>query len=332
MTFEQILTDLKNRIYRPIYLLSGEEPYYINEISDYIEKYILDDTEKEFNQTVMYGKDVDIPTIINNAKRFPMMANYQVLIVKEAQDLDKIEDLAPYLDNIQPSTILVLCYKYKKVDGRTSFKKNIEKKGIFFESKKLYDNQLPDWITNFLKQKNYNITPNATKLLADYLGNDLQKIVNEINKLIINVPAQTAITPDIIEENIGISKDFNVFELQKALGSKNIIKSNQIINYFAANPKENPLVKVIIILYPFFNKILTYQQLSDKSQKNAASVLGVSPFFIKDFEEASKKYSIEKLFQIISILHEYDMKSKGVENASTSDGDLMKELIYKILH
>lgn len=332
MTFEQIITDLKNRIYRPIYLLSGEEPYYIDEISDYIEENVLDETEKEFNQTVMYGKDVDIPTIINNAKRFPMMANYQVIIVKEAQELDKIEELAPYLDNMQPSTLLVLCYKYKKVDGRTAFKKNLEKKGVFFESKKLYDNQLPDWINQYLKQKNYQITPNATKLLADFLGNDLQKIVNEVNKLIINVAAQTTITPEIIEENIGISKDFNIFELQKALSNKDILKANQIINYFAANPKENPLVKVIIVLYPYFNKVLTYQQLNDKTPKNAASVLGLNPYFMKDYEEAAKRYNFDKLCQIISLLREYDLKSKGVDNVSTSDGDLMKELIYKILH
>ncbi len=332
MTFEQILTDLKNKIYRPIYLLTGEEPYYIDEISDYIEKYTLNETEKEFNQTVVYGKDIDIPTLINYAKRFPMMANYQVVIVKEAQEIDKIEDLASYLDNMQNSTLLVLCYKYKKIDGRTAFKKNLEKKGVFFESKKLYDNQLPDWITTYLKIKNYQITPNAAKLLADFLGNDLQKIVNEINKLIINVPANTTVTPELIEENIGISKDFNVFELQNALGAKDIVKSNQIINYFAANPKENPLVKVIIILYPFFNKILTYQQLADKSQKNAASVLGVSPFYVKGYEEAAKKYSTEKLMQIISILREYDLKSKGVDSVSTSDGDMMKEMVYKILH
>ena len=290
MTFEQILTDLKNKIYRPIYLLTGEEPYYIDEISDYIEKYTLNETEKEFNQTVVYGKDIDVPTLINYAKRFPMMANYQVVIVKEAQEIDKIEDLASYLDNMQNSTLLVLCYKYKKIDGRTAFKKNLEKKGVFFESKKLYDNQLPDWITTYLKIKNYQITPNAAKLLADFLGNDLQKIVNEINKLIINVPANTTVTPELIEENIGISKDFNVFELQNALGAKDIVKSNQIINYFAANPKENPLVKVIIILYPFFNKILTYQQLADKSQKNAASVLGVSPFYVKGYEKKKKNF------------------------------------------
>lgn len=332
MTFEQILTDLKNKIYRPIYLLTGEEPYYIDEISDYIEKYTLNETEKEFNQTVVYGKDIDVPTLINYAKRYPMMANYQVVIVKEAQEIDKIEDLASYLDNMQNSTLLVLCYKYKKIDGRTAFKKNLEKKGVFFESKKLYDNQLPDWITTYLRIKNYQITPNAAKLLADFLGNDLQKIVNEINKLIINVPANTTVTPELIEENIGISKDFNVFELQNALGAKDIVKSNQIINYFAANPKENPLVKVIIILYPFFNKILTFQQLTDKSQKNAASVLGVSPFYVKGYEEAAKKYSTEKLMQIISILREYDLKSKGVDSVSTSDGDMMKEMVYKILH
>ncbi|MFZ4412613.1 MAG: DNA polymerase III subunit delta [Bacteroidales bacterium] len=332
MTFDQILTDLKNKIYRPIYLLAGEEPFYIDEIADYIENYTLTDDEKEFNQSVLYGKDVDVATIINYAKRFPMMANYQVIIVKEAQGIEKIEELNAYLENIQNSTILVLCYKYKKIDGRTSFKKNIEKKGIFFESKKLYDNEIPAWITNYLKKKQFQITADACKLLADFLGTDLQKIVNEITKLTINVPQNTIITPVIIEENIGISKDFNVFELQKALGNKEIVKANQIINYFAANPKDNPLVKILPILHNFFVKVLTYIELPDKSQKNAASVLGVNPFFVKDFDATSRKYNREHLHLIISLLREYDVKSKGVDNPSTSDGELMKELIYKILH
>ncbi len=332
MTFEQILADLKNKIYRPIYLLSGEEPYYIDEIADYIEKHILTDDEKEFNQSVLYGKDIDLATIINNAKRFPMMSNYQVVIVKEAQEIEKIEELNTYLDNIQNSTSLVLCYKYKKIDGRTSFKKNIEKKGVFFESKKLYDNEIPNWITDYIKKQQFQITPNACKLLADFLGTDLQKIVNEITKLIINVPQNTTITPEIIEENIGISKDFNVFELQKALGNKDIVKANQIINYFAANPRENPLVKILPILYSYFIKILTYIELPDKSQRNAASVLSVNPFFVKDYEAASRKYNKVQLHQIISLLREYDLKSKGVDNVSATDGELMKELIFKILH
>jgi len=332
MTFEQILTDLKNKIYRPVYLLSGEEPYYIDEIADYIEKYTLTDDEKEFNQSVLYGKDVDVASIITYSKRFPMMANYQVVIVKEAQGIEKIEELNTYFDNIQNSTILVLCYKYKKIDGRTSFKKNVEKKGVFFESKKLYDNEIPAWINNYLKNAGFQITPNACKLLADFLGADLQKIVNEINKLIINVPQNASITPEIIEENIGISKDFNVFELQKALGNKEIVRANQIINYFAANPKDNPLVKILPILYTYFIKILTYIELPDKSQRNAASVLSVNPYFVKDYETASRKFNREQLHTIISLLREYDVKSKGVDNASTNDGELMKELIYKILH
>lgn len=332
MTFEQILADLKNKIYRPFYLLSGEESYFIDEISDYIEKYTLTDEEKEFNQSILYGKDVDVATIINSAKRFPMMANYQVLIVKEAQEIEKIEEFNTYLDNIQNSTILVLCYKYKKIDGRTSFKKNTEKKGIFFESKKLYDNEIPGWISNYLKRKQFQITPTACKLLADFLGTDLQKIANEIDKLTINVLQNTTITPEIIEENIGISKEFNVFELQKALANKEIKKANQIINYFAANPKENPLVKILPILYSYFIKVLTYIELPDKSQRNAASVLSVNPYFIKDYESASFKFSKIQLHKVISLLREYDVKSKGVDNASASDGELMKEMVYKILH
>ena len=332
MTFENIISDLKNKIYYPIYFLSGEEPYYIDEISDYIENNVLNETEKEFNQTIVYGKDIDVITLKSIAKRYPMMANYQVVIVKEAQEINKIEELNSYLDNVQPTTILVICYKYKKIDGRTSFKKNLDKKGIFFESKKLYDNQLPEWIINYLKNIGYKISEDAAKLLADNLGDDLSKIVNEILKLTINVPVNSFITPEIIERNIGISKDFNVFELQKALGKKDIFKSNQIINYFASNPKDNPLVKIIPILYSYFNKTLTYQQLADKSLKNIASVLGVSTHYVKDYENTARKYNTTKLFQIISLLREYDLKSKGVDSINVEDSGLMKELIYKILH
>lgn len=331
-SFEEIMHDLKNKIYYPVYFLYGEEAYFIDVISDYIEANVLDDMEKEFNQTIVYGKDTNVPTLISYARRYPMMANYQVIIVKEAQDLDKIEELNGYVENPLNSTLLVLCYKYEKIDGRKAFYKTVQKAGILFDSPRLYDDRIPDWIKSYVSSKKYSITPKASLLLTEFLGNDLSKIVNEIGKLIINVPPGSEITEDYIEKNIGISKDFNVFELQRALGKKDVLKSNQIIQHFAANPRENPLVKVIPILYNYFSKVLIYHSLPDKSKFNAASALSVSPFFLQDYQVAAKNYSVGKVAQVISTLRTYDGKAKGVDNASTTDGELMKEMVYLILH
>lgn len=332
MTYEQIIDKLKNKIYYPVYFLTGEEPYYIDEISDYIEKNVLTDIEKEFNQTIIYGRDTTVQSIISAAKRYPMMANYQVVIVKEAQDVQKIEELEPYLENPLVSTLLVINYKYKKVDKRKTFAKLIEKKSVLFESKKLYDNQVPDWINNYIAQKGYRITPKATSMLAEHLGTDLGKIVNEVSKLILNIPDRAEINESLIEQHIGISKDFNIFELQNALGTRNIVKANQIGNYFAASPKENPLVKTILMLFSYFTKLLIFHQLGDKSRNNVASALSVSPAFVRDYEVAARNYSPVKLAQIISYLREYDLKSKGVNNVSASEGELLRELLFKILH
>jgi len=331
-SFEQIINDLKNQIYYPFYLLHGEESYFIDAISDYIEHNVLSDLEKEFNQTIVYGKDSNVPTLISYAKRFPMMANYQVLIVKEAQDLDKIEEFLSYAENPLNSTLLVLCYKYGKLDKRKALYKAIEKNGIAFESPRLYDNKIPDWIHNYVRASNYSITPKAAVLLTEFLGTDLSKIVNELQKLFINIPSGTEITDDFVEKNIGISKDYNVFELQKALAKKEVVKANQIILYFASNPRENPLVKVIPILYSYFSKVLTYHYLPDKTRNNVASALSINPFFVADYQQAAKTFPPGKLCQIISLLREYDLKAKGVENSSASDGDLMKELVFRILH
>lgn len=347
MKFEQIISDLQNKIYRPVYFLMGEEPYFIDEITDFIAEHVLNDIEKEFNQTVVYGRDVDVAAIIGNAKRFPMMSNYQVVIVKEAQDVKNLvpdpkekEDkkdkdkhpLEAYLENPLRSTILVLCYKYKSIDRRKTFAKVIEKNGILYESEKLFDNQLPSWIQNFLKKKNYTIRPEAAVLLSEYLGSDLSKISNELSKLEINVAQGTEITTLHIEQNIGISKDYNVFELQRALGKKDVFKSYQIVNYFAANAKENPNVKTIIILYSFFSKILLYHYTPDKSKNNICSVLSINPFFFPQYQTSAKNYSVKKTKQVISLLRKYDLKSKGVDNASVQDGELLKELVYQILH
>ena len=333
-SIDNVLNDLKNKIFHPIYLLHGEESYFIDLLSEEIEKQVLNDLEKEFNQTIVYGKDTDVPTLISYARRFPMMANYQVLIVKELQDMEKLEELRLYTDNPLSSTILVLCYKYGKLDKRKAFYKSIEKHGVIFESNRLYDNKIPEWITGHLEQLGYPIHPKAALLLTDFLGADLGKIVNEIRKLLINLSPGTLITEEIVEKNIGISKDFNVFELQKALVQKDVVKANRIILHFAANPRDNPLVKVIPILFAFFSKILTYHYLTDKSRNSVAAALSVSPFFVNDYQVGSRSFPVAKIIRILSLLREYDMKSKGVDSnaAYASDGELMKELVFKILH
>ena len=332
MNYEDILTNLRNKIYHPIYFLMGEESYFIDQISDYIAQHVLTEAEKGFNQHILYGKDADANTIITHARRFPMMANHQVIIVREAQNIKKIEELEPYVNNPLKSTILVINYKYKTLDKRKTFTKQIAKTGVLFESKKIYDNQLPAWINSYLKVHQYSIEPQASAMLSEYLGTDLSKVANELNKLIISLPGQTRITPDHIEKNIGISKDYNVFELQNALGERNVLKSNQIINHFAANPNSNPFPRTVASLYFFFMKLLTYHFTEDKSKNNITSALQVGPYFVQSYIAAAKQYPIRKIVEIISILREYDMKSKGLGNVSSDSSDLQKEMIYRILH
>lgn len=332
ITYEEIISNLQKKIYHPIYFLMGEETYFIDKISDYIADHVLTDAEKGFNQTILYGKDLEPSTIADNARRFPMMANHQVIIVREAQNIKKIEDLESYIKNPLNSTILVINYKYKTLDKRKIFPKLVDQKGILFESKKIYDNQLPAWISSYLKNQQYTIAPQAAAMLSEYLGADLSKVANELDKLIISLPVGTQITPDHIEKNIGISKEFNVFELQNALGERDLLRANRIINYFGANPSNNAIPVTLSSLFSYFSKILNYHFLEDKSQNNVASVLQVHPFFVKTYVSAAKNYNIKKLVEIISILREYDMKSKGWGNVSASPADLQREMIYRILH
>ena len=333
MEFGAILQNLKKGVYHPIYLLQGEEAYFIDELSNYIEKNVLTDAEKGFNQTVFYGKDSDALTIAESSLRFPMMSSKQVIIVKEAQTLAKIDTLTSYANKPLESTILVLAYKYKNLDSRTKLVKAIKKNGVVFTSKKLYENKIPTWIDGYLKNHNYTITPQAAMLLTSYLGTNLSKIVNELEKLVIAVKDSTKITPEHIEKNIGLSKDFNVLELQNALGEKNVLKANKIVQYFGANPSLNPIQKTIAGLYFYFSKLFTYHFIKDKSERNVAAELRVHPFFVREYVAAAKKYSPTKLYEIMGILREYDMKSKGF-NVSTmvETGDLQKEMVYKILH
>jgi DNA polymerase-3 subunit delta len=333
MTFEKILSELKNKKYHPVYFLAGEESYFIDQISDYIAENVLTEAEKSFNQVVLYGKDLDAAAVINAAKRFPMMANHQVVIIKEAQNIKNIDDLIYYVEKPLSSTILVINYKYKSLDKRKKLYLSIQQNGVYFDSKKLYDDKVPGWITSYLSEKGLTIDPGSCMLLLEFLGNDLGKIANELNKLIIALPeGEKRINSNHIEKNVGISKDYNNFELNKALGQKNVLKANRIVNYFAKNQKDNPMVLTISMLYSFFNKVMIYHFLKDKSRKNAAAELKVNPFFVVDYEIAARSYKPAKVFQIIGLLREYDLRSKGYKNVSTDNGELLKELIFKILH
>jgi len=329
----KIVSDIKNGNIKPIYFLMGEEPYYIDKISEFIEENILSEEERGFNQMVLYGRDVEIGEIIDNAKRFPMMADRQVIIVKEAQDLSRvIENLATYATNPLSSTVLVLCYKYKKIDKRRALYKAINKNGgLVYESKKLYENQVADWIRRVLAGKKYQIENKASNMLVEFLGSDLSKISNELDKLMVILPSGSKITAEAIEKNIGISKDYNNFELRKAVGERDVLKVNRIINYFAHNQKANPLIMTISLLNSFFTKLLIFHSLNDKSKNSAARALGVSSFFISDYVVAAKNYPMRKVSMVIGLLRDADVKGKGV-GANIPAGDILKELLFKIIH
>lgn len=331
MTYEQILSDIKNKIYRPVYFLMGEEPYFIDSISDAIESTVLDEADKAFNQIILYGKDVNVHDIVTQARSFPMMGNYLVIIVKEAQDVKQIETMEPFLEMIPETTILVIDYKYKKLDKRTKFAKTLDKDYVLFESKKMYDSDIPKWIVKYLDGRNYKISQKACQILADFLGNDLQKVRNELEKLIVAVPQKKTIDDNDVEYNIGISKDFNIFELQKAISYGDFPKAVQIINYFGDNTKDNPLIATVIMLYSYYCKLLKLHYATDKSKNSVASVLGVNPFFVEDYFEAARRYDIRKCVQCIALLREFDLKSKGYNVGDVSQKDLYREMIYKLM-
>ena len=328
----RIISDLRKRIFHPVYLLSGEEPYFIDLISDIIEDEVLDEAGKEFNLSVLYGRDMDVPTILDYAKRYPMMASHQVVIVKEAQDVKDLDEIIKYVEKPLNSTILVICHKYKKYDKRKTLAKLIDKKGIFFESNRLYEDKIPGWIKTQVEQAGYTITTKAGIMIAEYLGADLSRIMNELNKVYISLPKGNEINEKLVETNIGISKDYNIFELQNALAKRDVLKCARIVAHFAANSKDNPLVKIVILLYGFFMKIILVQTMSGKPDREIASTAGVSPYFLSDYKTAARNYNSGKLLQIIGLMREYDLKAKGVESGSADDGELTKELIFKILH
>lgn len=332
MNFNNMLRDIRNRSFYPVYCLMGEEGFYIDVIAAFLEKHVLNDEEKEFNLSIFYGRDTDVPAITSTARRYPMMASHNVVIVREAQHLTGIDDLVPYLESPLKSTILVVCYKYKTLDRRTKLYKAFDKSGLVFTGKKLFDNQVPGWISSYVKQRGYQIGPTALQMLADHLGTDLGKIVNEVKKIFINIRKGEEITTTVIEENIGISKEFNIFEYQSAIGTKNKLKAYRIAQYFADNPKSNSIIRTTAVLCQFFSRILLYHGLNDKSRQNVAKKLGVAPYFVKNYEQAAKNYPPARIVQLFSLLRDYDMRSKGMNNVSTNEGELVRELTCRILH
>lgn len=338
---DQILQDLRQQRYAPLYFLQGEETFYIDQITQYIEEHVLSDSEKGFNQQVMYGKDADMGTILTSAKRYPMMSDRQVVIVKEAQEIQGFntqeaqQQLEQYAKNPLPSTILVFCHKYKTLDARKSLSKVLDKFALLVNASKLYDNQVPEWIIRYVKQRGFAIESTAVQLLADYIGNNLQRLANEIEKVLINFrpeDAGAAISPDHIQKYVGVSKEYNVFELQKALAVKDVAKANRIAHYFEANLKANPIIPIIALLFTFFSKLLLVHHATDKSERSLAGLLKINPFFVKEYRAAAANYPLPKVVQNIHHLRIADMHAKGIDNVGGSDAQILKELIFKLIH
>ncbi len=335
MEYKEIIQSIRKKQYKPVYFLHGEEPYFIDAISDVIEHEILDEGMKSFNQVVLYGKDVDSMTVVDNARRYPMMSPIQVVIVKEAQNMSSLTQLQKYIESPLSSTILLIAHKHKKLDGRSAFAKSLTKHAVVFESKPLYENQIPDFIRNWLKDNKMSIAPPALDLMVEYLGMDLGKIINELDKLKLNLKQADngQITVEHIEKFIGISREYNVFELQKAIGARNILQANKIAKYFHENPKDAPFVMVIGNLYNYFSKIYQLSFLTNQSPNEQIKTLGLrSEWFLKDYSAALRFYPRAKLENIFSLLREFDLKAKGVNADGVVEGELMKELVYKILH
>lgn len=332
MEFEQLIRDIKAKVYQPVYLLTGDEEFFIDKISDLIESSVLDAAEKEFNQTILYGLETDLLTIESEAKRYPMMASHNVVIVKEAQNLKKLDGLLNYAKNPSPTTILVLNYKHNKPDGRSAFVKEVKKKGWLFQSKKLYDNQVVPWIESYLATKGFTIKPKATILLVEFLGTDLSKISNELDKLLLNLKQGATIDAQTIEENIGISKDYNVFELNSALGVKDVLKANKIIQNLGKNEKQHPLPMILPSIYRFFSQLLLFHTVKNSSNREIAMKLGVNPYFVKDFQTAAKYYSIKKIARAIAALRKADNHSKGIGASNMSNLEILQEMVFEIIH
>lgn len=334
---KKILTDLKSRKFAPVYFLQGEETFYIDLISDYIEKNVLSDAEKGFNQVVVYGKDAVMATILTHAKRFPMMAERQVVIVKEAQDIPDINKesgaklLLDYVTKPVPSTVLVFCHKHKSLDKRKELGKKIDQLTLCLTTKKPYDNQLPEFVADYARDKKVSMDDRAVMTLCEFVGNDLHRLANEVDKLML-ASGSGAITAEQVMNQVGVSKEYNIFELQKAILHKDTLLANRIVNYFERNTKKNPMIPVVAYLFSFFSKLLAATQAPDKSERGLVTALKISPYSAKDYILALRQYSPDKIVESISCLREADLKLKGVNSGSDSEGQIFRELIYRIMH
>ncbi|HEX5170615.1 MAG TPA: DNA polymerase III subunit delta [Cyclobacteriaceae bacterium] len=335
---KKILSDLKARKYNPVYFLQGEETYFIDLITDHIENNVLSDAEKGFNQVIVYGKDVTIASVLTHARRYPMMAERQVVIVKEAQDIPDLNKemgaklLLDYVTKPVPSTILVFCHKHKTLDKRRELGKRIDQYTTALTAKKLYDNQLPDFIHEYLHERRVGIEEKAVMALCEYIGNDLNRLVNEIDKLLVTHTEGDTVTLEVVMSQVGVSKEYNIFELQKAIVHRDVLLANKIVNYFESNTKRNPIIPVVAFLFSFFSKLLSASQLSDKNEKSIASALKVSPYAVRDYSLALRHFSPSKIMESVAMLKETDLKLKGVNSGSETDGQLFRELVYRIMH
>lgn len=327
MTFDQIVKDIHGTRYTPVYFLHGDEPYYIDKISDLIENTVLNEGEKSFNQVVMYGKDADFKIVVDEARQFPMMSSYRVIIIKEAQDMKTLTELTTYLEKPSSTSILVLCYKYKKLDKRTKFAKLLDDKATVFEAKKLYDNQVAAWVKDYIKTIGYSADPGVPEILGEYLGADLTKISNELDKLSLNISKLKPISIADIKEQIGISKDFDVFELNKVIGERNFTKAAMILRYFAQNPSANPAIVTISSLFGYFNKVYIVKYNASANDQELAKLTGVNPFFLKEYKLAAKNYSFQQLYKFFQVLKISDQQAKGVGSRRSDDGAILKNIL-----
>jgi DNA polymerase III subunit delta len=336
---KKILADLKAKKYSPVYFLQGEETYFIDVISNYIEANVLSDAEKGFNQVVVYGKDANMATILTHARRFPMMAERQVVIVKEAQDIQDLNKetgaklLLDYLTHVVPSTVLVFCHKNKSIDKRRELGKKIDQYAVTINTKKLYDNVLPEFVSDYAREKKLSIDDKAVHALCEYVGNDLHRLTNEVDKLMIALskPGES-ITLEQVMNQVGVSKEYNIFELQKAIINLDTLLANKIVNYFESNTKKNPIIPVVAYLFSFFSKLLAGSQAHDKSDKGLVSVLKISPYAVRDYSLALRHFPVHKIIQNISCIKEADLKLKGVNSGNETDGQIFRELVYKLMH
>jgi DNA polymerase III subunit delta len=333
MNYKEVIKQIKKKEYRPIYFLHGEEAFFLDKISDCIEHNILNEAQRSFDLTVFYGKDSDSKAVVDAARRYPMLSTHQVIIVKEAQDMKSLTDLLNYVEKPTKTTILVLVHKHKKLDMRSKFAKAISQHAFVFESAKIYENQAADWVSNYLTEHGLQIKSDAAALIAEYLGTDLSKISNELDKLALNVPKGAMINTELIEKNIGISKDYNVFELQKALGARDVLKANRIVQNFAANPRKNPFVVVVSSLFSYFSKIYMLHFVAQGNEVAQLKALNLrNEYALRDYKAALKNYNYAQSERIIGYLKDYDLRSKGVNNVNVEEGELLKELVFKILH